>query len=129
MALPVAFGLAALPPELLLRVLRLLDVTSVVRLSAVCRHFRVATADSSLWRHLYRRDFAGEVLNGRQVSRSCVTVLTESFVLWFRFRFQQSQRHGLERGERHAVTTPRPFHLISDAFLLSAALQTTPHLS
>ncbi|XP_026220013.1 F-box only protein 7 [Anabas testudineus] len=58
MALPVAFGLAALPPELLLRVLRLLDVRSVVRLSSVCRHFNVATADSSLWRHLYRRDFS-----------------------------------------------------------------------
>uniref|UniRef100_A0A4W6F3Q5 F-box protein 7 n=1 Tax=Lates calcarifer TaxID=8187 RepID=A0A4W6F3Q5_LATCA len=57
MALPVAFGLAALPPELLLRVLRLLDVRSVVRLSSVCRHFNVATADSTLWRHLYRRDF------------------------------------------------------------------------
>uniref|UniRef100_A0A3B4YQF5 F-box protein 7 n=1 Tax=Seriola lalandi dorsalis TaxID=1841481 RepID=A0A3B4YQF5_SERLL len=57
MALPVAFGLAALPPELLLRVLRLLDVRSVVRLSSVCRHFNGATADSTLWRHLYRRDF------------------------------------------------------------------------
>lgn len=60
MALPVAFGLAALPPELLLRVLRLLDARAVVRLSSVCRHFNVATADSSLWRHLYRRDFTGE---------------------------------------------------------------------
>ncbi|XP_026183104.1 F-box only protein 7 isoform X2 [Mastacembelus armatus] len=57
MALPVAFGLAALPPELLLRVLRLLDVRSVVRLSSICRHFNVATADSTLWRHLCRRDF------------------------------------------------------------------------
>ncbi|XP_044041977.1 F-box only protein 7 isoform X2 [Siniperca chuatsi] len=57
MALPAAFGLAALPPELLLRVLRLLDVGSVVRLSSVCRHFNTATADSALWRHLYRRDF------------------------------------------------------------------------
>ncbi|KAM7367423.1 hypothetical protein PAMP_015326 [Pampus punctatissimus] len=57
MALPVAFGLAALPPELLLRVLRLLDIRSVVTLSAVCRHFHVSTADTSLWRHLCRRDF------------------------------------------------------------------------
>lgn len=60
MSLPVAFGLAVLPPELLLRIIRLLDVGSVVRLSAVCRHFNVATADSTLWRHLYRRDFTGE---------------------------------------------------------------------
>uniref|UniRef100_A0A8C4GIG0 F-box protein 7 n=1 Tax=Dicentrarchus labrax TaxID=13489 RepID=A0A8C4GIG0_DICLA len=57
MALPVAFGLAALPPELLLRVLRLLDVSSVLTLSSVCRYFNTSTADSSLWRHLYRRDF------------------------------------------------------------------------
>ncbi|CAJ1054346.1 F-box only protein 7-like [Xyrichtys novacula] len=63
MSLPVAFGLAALPPELLLRVLRLLDVVSVVRLSSVCRHFHIATADSALWRHLYQRDFTGSSLS------------------------------------------------------------------
>ncbi|KAF7651803.1 hypothetical protein LDENG_00105120 [Lucifuga dentata] len=57
MSLPVAFGLAALPPELLLRILRLLDVRSVLRLASACRHFYSATADSTLWRHLYRRDF------------------------------------------------------------------------
>lgn len=64
MALPVAFGLAALPPELFLRVVRLLDVRSVVRLSSVCRRFSVSTADSSLWRRLYRRDFSGETARG-----------------------------------------------------------------
>ncbi|XP_008291997.1 F-box only protein 7 [Stegastes partitus] len=58
MSLPVAFGLQVLPPELLLRILRLLDVRSVVRLSAVSRHFSAATADASLWRHLCLRDFA-----------------------------------------------------------------------
>lgn len=68
MSLPVAFGLAVLPPELLLRIIRLLDVGSVVRLSAVCRHFNVATADSTLWRHLYRRDFTGEVARCRQAA-------------------------------------------------------------
>ncbi|KAM6895713.1 F-box only protein 7 [Xenentodon cancila] len=57
MALPVAFGLPALPPELLLRVLRLLDVRSVVHLSGVSRHFNAAAADSTLWRHLYLHDF------------------------------------------------------------------------
>ncbi|XP_034019625.1 F-box only protein 7-like isoform X2 [Thalassophryne amazonica] len=57
MALPVVFGLAALPPELLLRILRLLDVVSLVRLSSVSRHLRSATDDDVLWRHLYRRDF------------------------------------------------------------------------
>ncbi|XP_023673553.2 F-box only protein 7 isoform X1 [Paramormyrops kingsleyae] len=57
MNLPAVFGLTALPPELLLRVLRLLDIGSVVSLSAVCRDLNVATVDPSLWRHLYRRDF------------------------------------------------------------------------
>lgn len=59
MALPVAFGLGALPPELLLKVLRLLDVHSIVRLSSVNRHFHTSTADSMLWRHLFCRDFNG----------------------------------------------------------------------
>lgn len=67
MSLPVLFGLAALPPELLLRVLRLLDVPSLLRLSSVCSHLRLVAADSTLWRHLYRRDFPGET--GRQMDR------------------------------------------------------------
>uniref|UniRef100_A0A096M422 F-box protein 7 n=1 Tax=Poecilia formosa TaxID=48698 RepID=A0A096M422_POEFO len=58
MALPVAFGLQALPPELLLRVLRLLDAQSLVRLSATSWHFNAASSDSTLWKHLYLRDFS-----------------------------------------------------------------------
>nr|XP_046234490.1 F-box only protein 7 [Scatophagus argus]XP_046234491.1 F-box only protein 7 [Scatophagus argus]XP_046234492.1 F-box only protein 7 [Scatophagus argus] len=80
MALPVAFGLAALPPELLLRVLRLLDVCSVVRLSSVCRHFHHATADSTLWRHLFRRDFAD------QTSRSRNTDWKELYKYFYKIR-------------------------------------------
>ncbi|XP_051974333.1 F-box only protein 7 [Xyrauchen texanus] len=57
LGLPALFGLPVLPPELLLRVLRLLDVTSLVLLSAVCRDLNVATHDPSLWRHLLHRDF------------------------------------------------------------------------
>ncbi|KAM9772284.1 F-box only protein 7 isoform 5-T7 [Syngnathus typhle] len=64
LCLPVAFGLAALPPELLLLVLRLLDVTSVVRLSAVCRHLNAAASDAALWRHLVRRDFSDHKWQG-----------------------------------------------------------------
>uniref|UniRef100_A0A8C6UXM8 F-box protein 7 n=1 Tax=Neogobius melanostomus TaxID=47308 RepID=A0A8C6UXM8_9GOBI len=59
MGLPVAFGLPVLPPELLLRVLRLLDVHSLARLSAVSKHFHNATSDSTLWKHLFLRDFRG----------------------------------------------------------------------
>ncbi|CAL9682649.1 unnamed protein product [Knipowitschia caucasica] len=57
MALPVAFGLPALPPELLLRVLRLLDVHSLTRLSMVSKHFQSTTSDSTLWKNLFMRDF------------------------------------------------------------------------
>uniref|UniRef100_A0A3B4AU00 F-box domain-containing protein n=1 Tax=Periophthalmus magnuspinnatus TaxID=409849 RepID=A0A3B4AU00_9GOBI len=60
MALPVAFGLPALPPELLLRVLRLLDVHSLTRLSMISKHFHNTTSDSTLWKHLFLRDFRGE---------------------------------------------------------------------
>ncbi|XP_049616403.1 F-box only protein 7 isoform X2 [Syngnathus scovelli] len=64
LCLPAAFGLAALPPELLLLVLRLLDVTSVVRLSAVCRRLNAAASDAALWRHLVRRDFSDHKWQG-----------------------------------------------------------------
>ncbi|XP_026775335.3 F-box only protein 7 isoform X1 [Pangasianodon hypophthalmus] len=57
LGLPALFGLAALPPELLLRIMRLLDVASLLMLSEVCRHLHSATQDASLWKHLLHRDF------------------------------------------------------------------------
>ncbi|XP_006633722.1 F-box only protein 7 [Lepisosteus oculatus] len=68
MNLPAVFGLTALPPELLLRVLRLLDVGTLVALSAVSRDLSSATADPSLWRFLYHRDFRDSVSRPRDTN-------------------------------------------------------------
>lgn len=51
-------SLESLPPELLLRIVCLLDIQSVLRLSTVSRYLSSTTVDQMLWRHLYRRDFA-----------------------------------------------------------------------
>lgn len=59
LGLPALFGLAALPPELLLRIMRLLDVHSLLLLCGVCRHLHSATHDASLWKYLLHRDFRG----------------------------------------------------------------------
>ncbi|XP_069822742.1 F-box only protein 7 [Dendropsophus ebraccatus] len=55
--LPDVFGLVVLPPELKLRIFRLLDVHSVVSLGATCKNLQADTADPSLWRFLFVRDF------------------------------------------------------------------------
>ncbi|XP_053344372.1 F-box only protein 7 [Clarias gariepinus] len=57
LGLPALFGLAVLPPELLLRIMRLLDVSSLLNLSEVCRHLHSTTHDVSLWKYLLHRDF------------------------------------------------------------------------
>ncbi|XP_040886513.1 F-box only protein 7 isoform X2 [Toxotes jaculatrix] len=111
MALPVAFGLAALPPELLLRVLRLLDVCSVVRLSSVCRHLSVATADSTLWRHLFRRDF-----NDPDPNRSRDTDWKELYKRFYKLRCEhrRAARHRslppFHRNPRDIFSMPVPLH-------------------
>ncbi|XP_073337168.1 F-box only protein 7 [Pagrus major] len=109
MALPVAFGLAALPPELLLRVLRLLDVGSVVRLSSVCRHFNVATADSTLWRHLFRRDFTDS-----DPSRPRDTDWKELYKRFQKIRcdLRRARHHSLPPFHRHPrdIFHPAPLH-------------------
>lgn len=69
LGLPALFGLAALPPELLLRIMRLLDVHSLLTLSEVCRHLHSATQDASLWKHLLHRDFRGISASRRQSYR------------------------------------------------------------
>ncbi|XP_045443500.1 F-box only protein 7 isoform X2 [Pipistrellus kuhlii] len=55
--LPDVFGLVVLPLELKLRIFRLLDVRSVLALSAVCRDLFITSNDQLLWRCLYLRDF------------------------------------------------------------------------
>ncbi|XP_012326833.1 F-box only protein 7 isoform X1 [Aotus nancymaae] len=55
--LPDVFGLVVLPLELKLRIFRLLDVRSILSLSAVCRDLFTASNDPLLWRFLYLRDF------------------------------------------------------------------------
>ncbi|XP_041071563.1 F-box only protein 7 isoform X1 [Carcharodon carcharias] len=55
--LPDVFGLVVLPLELKLRIFRLLDVFTILSLSAVCRDLYTATNDQLLWRFLYLRDF------------------------------------------------------------------------
>lgn len=61
--LPDVFGLVVLPLELKLRIFRLLDVRSVLSLSAVCRDLFTASNDPLLWRFLYLRDFRGDFHN------------------------------------------------------------------
>ncbi|XP_056281172.1 F-box only protein 7 isoform X2 [Pseudoliparis swirei] len=101
MALPVAFGLAALPPELVLRLLRLLDASSLLRLASVCRTLAVSAADPSLWRHLYRRDFSD-----RDVGRARDTDWKELY----------KRSHQLRRERRHVTSGPRLPPLLRNPF-------------
>ncbi|XP_066446263.1 F-box only protein 7 isoform X2 [Eleutherodactylus coqui] len=55
--LPDVFGVVVLPPELKLRIFRLLDVQSILSLGATCKDLQADTEDPSLWRFLYTRDF------------------------------------------------------------------------
>lgn len=93
LSLPVLFGLAVLPPEILLRILRLLDVPSLLRLSSVCSHVYNVSADSTLWRHLYRRDFPGR--SGKQLDRLEEIDIqnSHSCVICCRSRLEPAQRH------------------------------------
>ncbi|XP_060101536.1 F-box only protein 7 [Heteronotia binoei] len=63
--LPDVFGLVVLPLELKLRILRLLDVRSLISLSAVCRDLYKAANDQLLWRFVYLRDFRDPVSRPR----------------------------------------------------------------
>ncbi|KAK2834623.1 hypothetical protein Q7C36_015324 [Tachysurus vachellii] len=60
LGLPALFGLTVLPPELLLRILRLLDVPSILKLSEVCRYLHSVTHDALLWKHFVYRDFGAD---------------------------------------------------------------------
>ncbi|MEJ1277183.1 F-box only protein 7 isoform X1 [Cricetulus griseus] len=62
--LPDVFGLVVLPLELKLRIFRLLDVHSVLALSAVCHDLLIASNDPLLWRCLYLRDFQDGAVRG-----------------------------------------------------------------
>ncbi|NXE35091.1 FBX7 protein, partial [Ptilorrhoa leucosticta] len=63
--LPDVFGLVVLPLELKLRIFRLLDVRSLISLSAVCRDLYTASSDQLLWRFMYLRDFRDPIARPR----------------------------------------------------------------
>ncbi|NXI42338.1 FBX7 protein, partial [Galbula dea] len=63
--LPDVFGLVVLPLELKLRIFRLLDVRSLISLSAVCRDLYTASNDQLLWRFIYLRDFRDPIARPR----------------------------------------------------------------
>ncbi|KAM7181950.1 F-box only protein 7 isoform 2-T2 [Macrochelys suwanniensis] len=63
--LPDVFGLVVLPLELKLRIFRLLDIRSLLSLSAVCRDLNTASNDQLLWRFIYLRDFRDQTARPR----------------------------------------------------------------
>ncbi|XP_065437591.1 F-box only protein 7 isoform X2 [Chrysemys picta bellii] len=63
--LPDVFGLVVLPLELKLRIFRLLDIRSLLSLSAVCRDLYTASNDQLLWRFMYLRDFRDQTSRPR----------------------------------------------------------------
>ncbi|XP_034053856.1 F-box only protein 7 isoform X2 [Gymnodraco acuticeps] len=99
MSLPVVFGLAALPPELLLRVLRLLNVQSVLSVSSTCKHLNICCQDASLWRHLVHRDHTV-----RDASRD--TDWKEFYRKHYKQRRERLWRHNHPRLLPH----PHPMH-------------------
>ncbi|XP_069870524.1 F-box only protein 7 isoform X2 [Dipodomys merriami] len=92
--LPDVFGLLVLPLELKLRIFRLLDVRSVLSLSAVCRDLLIASNDPLLWRCLYLRDFP------ESTNRAGDTDWKELY------RKRHKQRKEAQRGRHMFLTTP-----------------------
>ncbi|XP_042549152.1 F-box only protein 7 isoform X2 [Dipodomys spectabilis] len=92
--LPDVFGLLVLPLELKLRIFRLLDVRSVLSLSAVCRDLLIASNDPLLWRCLYLRDFP------ESANRAGDTDWKELY------RKRHKQRKEAQRGRHMFLTTP-----------------------
>ncbi|XP_013374613.1 PREDICTED: F-box only protein 7 [Chinchilla lanigera] len=95
--LPDVFGLAVLPLELKLRIFRLLDVRSVLSLSAVSRDLRIASNDPLLWRCLYLRDFRDGSVRVRDTDWKEL------------YKKRHRQRKEARRG-RHAVFLPTSPH-------------------
>ena len=99
--LPDVFGLVVLPLELKLRIFRLLDIRSVLSLSAVCRDLYIASNDQLLWRCLYLRDFRGDfhdnmlTRKGFFVTEVLITQLARSFKLWAFFFLRVRNNHNI----------------------------------
>ncbi|XP_003783315.1 F-box only protein 7 isoform X1 [Otolemur garnettii] len=96
--LPDAFGLVVLPLELKLRIFRLLDVRSVLSLSAVCRDLFIASNDPLLWRCLYLRDFRDNTVRVRDTDWKEL------------YRKRHKQRKEVQRRQAMFLPHPVPFY-------------------
>lgn len=95
--LPDVFGLVVLPLELKLRIFRLLDVRSVLSLSAVCHDLFIASNDPLLWRCLYLRDFRDSTVRVRDTDWKEL------------YKKRHKQRKEAQRG-RHVMFLPSSPH-------------------
>jgi len=50
-------GLEGMPPEISLKMLKKLDIKTLVRMSAVCKQFNAISKEKSIWKHIFIRDF------------------------------------------------------------------------
>jgi len=50
-------GLEGMPPEITLKMLKKLDLKSLLRMSAVCKQFNAISKEKSIWKHIFIRDF------------------------------------------------------------------------
>ncbi|XP_054974171.1 F-box only protein 7 isoform X1 [Sorex araneus] len=99
LSLPDVFGLLVLPLELKLRIFRLLDVRSVLSLSAVCHDLYITSNDQLLWRCLYLRDFRDGTVRARDTDWKEL------------YKKRHKQRKEAQRG-RHLIFLPSPPHPI-----------------
>ena len=102
----VVTGLQGLPPELLLRILHLLPLTSVLRLSSVSRSLHSAAQDETLWRRLFLKSFGKS--KTIFMERSCPE--DGSSTSW-KERFKEEELARRERQRREEEGRRRPFDL------------------
>merc|ERR1712083_1078355 len=50
-------GLEGMPPEISLKILKKMDLKTLVRISAVCKQFNAMSKEKSIWKQIFIRDF------------------------------------------------------------------------
>ncbi|CAI9548950.1 unnamed protein product [Staurois parvus] len=103
--LPDVFGLLVLPLELKLRIFRLLDVRSLLSLSASCKDLHGDTKDPTMWKFLCRRDFRD------RLSRTPQTDWKELYKAMHKARMSRMTTHHIFQPFPPPPYMPNPFVL------------------
>jgi len=102
-------GLEGMPPEISLKMLKIMDLKTLVRMSAVCKQFNAISKEKCIWKHIFIRDFGSRSYKIKEFQNR----LNNENEDWFSL-YKEEYLNKKEREESRSRVPPPPLFPFPD---------------